>query len=398
MKHCIHCAVQLDPYTGQAQAGGRILFIRLPRDFVNPQQQPDANAVAFAFSMCGPIQEVTQVDNKGGFLVVLGGDLQTAVHTSSSIISVFHGKANLAGDDLVFEMLPIDESFVGALIGRRGENLRNIKATSGAHVEVTPWCGNSATRLCQVYGTQVAVEYARQLILQSTMQPTPTTQSRYQAEPHLGYQAAGPLSSMPMQVPMPMPIATAFEQAYPQTPSPLSLSSTPDDTSSNPTVMSTSPTQYTFLERTFSQEFPALPSESMVPAPPSSPVEASDVEPAVPRTAILKAHWCLLKDRVSMMQELKHGVANFSTVLYESKLQEQLAERRGIRFGVRSKSWTHFLTVDNDSDSDEDEDEIKPQTGVALGRTQTAVALGRTCSSDLLRSPIMPRSGSLVQC
>ena len=45
-------------------------------------------------------------------------------------------------------------------------------------------------------------------------------------------------------------------------------------------------------------------------------------------------------------KEIKSGVQNFSRILYETKLQEQLAERRGIKFGVRSKSWTHFLTLD----------------------------------------------------
>merc|ERR1711916_263637 len=87
IKHSILIQLQYD-HTGMPVQGGRVLFVRLPRDYTS-RQQPGVNEIAFAFQCFGTIADVSQVDNKGGFVVVLGGELAAAVHAASAIITTF---------------------------------------------------------------------------------------------------------------------------------------------------------------------------------------------------------------------------------------------------------------------------------------------------------------------
>merc|ERR1712159_19968 len=99
-------AIQYDAYTGQAVHGGRVLFVRVPRDYT-VYEQPGVNEVGAAFARTGAqIAQCTAVDHQGGFLVVIGGDLNVAQYFAAMVVHNFHGKANLLGEECISETLP----------------------------------------------------------------------------------------------------------------------------------------------------------------------------------------------------------------------------------------------------------------------------------------------------
>merc|ERR1712159_9998 len=163
-------AIQYDQFSGQPVHGGRVLFVRVPRDYT-VQEQPGVDEVASAFAAAtgAEIVQVTAVDHQGGFLVVIGGDLAVAQYHTMMIVNMFHGKANLRGEQCVGEAVPIHERVCGALIGHKGENLRAIKAATGCHIDVSPWCGRDASRTVSLRGSPGAVAGARQHINESLM-------------------------------------------------------------------------------------------------------------------------------------------------------------------------------------------------------------------------------------
>lgn len=111
----------------------------------------------------------------------------------------------------------------------------------------------------------------------------------------------------------------------------------------------------------------------------------------------LKASWCLLKDRVSVMTELRTAVKNYADAKSWSVVeQEKKAADVGIKFGVRSKSWAHFLR--NDGQADENDIWGAPEKDKLPSRrssdSSTKMKIHRTCSTGSLRPPAMP----LRQC
>merc|ERR1711988_1516935 len=174
-------AIQYDQYSGQPVHGGRVLFVRVPRDYT-VYEQPGVNEVAAAFAQTGAdIVQVTAVDHQGGFLAVIGGDLAVAQYMAMMIVNTFHGKANLRAEECISDAVPVHERVCGALIGHKGEQLRAIKAATGCHIEVSPWCGRTATRMIQLRGSVNAVNGAKQYINQSLMEALARQQGSQQA-------------------------------------------------------------------------------------------------------------------------------------------------------------------------------------------------------------------------
>merc|ERR1712093_549410 len=95
---CFYC-----DSTGIPVDAGRVLFIRFP-----PRQRGiTAHDILFTFSQIGPVAYVAPADNQGGFVITLGGEVALAQHTARLLIEQFHGKANLNGEELVQELMPI---------------------------------------------------------------------------------------------------------------------------------------------------------------------------------------------------------------------------------------------------------------------------------------------------
>lgn len=367
---------------------GRVLFVRLPRDYIGSTQQPDANDVACAFSMFGPIANVEQVDDKGGFFVTLGGDVQTAMQSAQYICMNFHGKANLHREELVIDSMQVEERICGAIIGHRGQNLRDIKAKSGAHLEVTPWCGTSGVRVVQLWGTAAGIAYARQLIFES-------------AQPLMGTQ---------VPLPQPLPISTKVDyESISETSETSSQSSISEGAHSPqmlyfeqfPALTSASPgnipqtNNLSPQTQTFYQEQPTLQAQTALQAQTTPQVQTTPRVQSPNSEALNKGRWSLVWKRVSLIDELKKGMQTFRDMAYQAKVQEAQAERRGIRFGVRSKSWAHFLNSDN-----EEEAEDSPQQNAPSPVKPNGVGLQRTCSTDALlqSTPHALHKGSLIAC
>jgi len=297
---------------------GRAIFIRLPF-YHGRKEQPSVDEVYATLSGFGcVIAHIEQYDAQGGFWVTLGDTIECAWNAAMGITQCLHGRANLQGELYHQDMIPIPEDACGGLFGHRGENLRNIKAESGADVEVTPWCGKSATRNVVFHGTFNEVEHAKDLVLDAIEETEAS-------------------SAAPANFALPAPRPSC------------DITVTKND-----------------LHAESLEEFPALNGspnqpESYVPPAPVQPAvalrpvlmpcvsEPSTVEPTtlqvvpsintkvalrrVTSTLIRKANWCLLKDRISVMNDLRTAVGHF----WETKAQMERAESKGIKFGVRSK-------------------------------------------------------------
>jgi len=421
----------------------------------NAQQQPDAFAVAASIhNLCGPqieIFQITQVDNKGGFLIVLGGEQATAVQNAGAVFMALQGKATLQGEPAAEDIVPISERLCGALIGHRGENLRRIKCESGAHIEVTPWCGSTATRLIQLRGSPNACAMARQLINQSLAEMQQAT-------------TVGPASSPPQAISPPMPAMDGYSMMqggmtmHPPAQAMLEQQVSLPRPRPPAQVQSTSPPPG--LQRTYSDEFPRInsqqpaaeapmmglnnsPQQAMMaqsqaliaqsealaraaeialanPAPQAMSPVALAASPSTGKFQIqrttsvetllrdpkvhefrLKSHWCLLKDRVSVLTELRTAVKNYADAKSWSVVeQEKRDEEQGIKFGARSKSWAHFLRAGATGEGATDEGDIwgAPAEEQLPARVTSKLSnkfkLQRTCSTGSLQ----PSSMLLRQC
>merc|ERR1712093_440179 len=167
MLHSISIERVIDQYTGQLAQGGRLAFVRLPY-YHGRQDQPGVHEVASAFSQWGPIAHCEQVDGKGGFVFLIGGDVYAVQQVFDTICRMYGGKADLAMNEALMHTMLVREEACGSLFGHKGEHLRSIKAQSGADVEVTPWCGKNALRTVVIHGTAPQIEHAQTLVSAAT--------------------------------------------------------------------------------------------------------------------------------------------------------------------------------------------------------------------------------------
>jgi len=382
-QHHISINTLLDAATNLPMWGGRVIFLRLPFYHHLQQHQPGIAMVQEVFSQIGPILQVEQIDTKGGFYVTLGGSLETALQTANSLYYAFQGKANLHGEPTCEERFPIHEEICGALFGQGGENLRRVKALSGADIEVTPWCGEKAMRTVIIYGTPDQIDAA----VAHVNEAVNVVNERYAK----------------MAVPEPRPIKSTIAGVAVDTPQQNMPSS-----SAAAVINGNQSHVAVTIERTYSSEFPRLDSYksdtdrvpqlaikeniTQAPAPRKpSPVPVVGTTLAVTSppfstasadraSMIMKAHWCLLKDRLTLIREIRDAVSIF----WEVKAQESRL-KNGLQFGVRSKSWAHFIKKDSNDESSE------PVLSTSTCATFSAINLSRALSSNnVMLSMIAP--------
>jgi len=371
-------AIQYDSYTGQPVHGGRVLFVRVPRDYT-VDEQPGINEVAAAFAHTGAdIVQVTAVDHQGGFLAVIGGDLGMAHWFTQAIVNAFHGKANLQGEECISEAVPVHERVCGALIGHKGENLRAIKAATGAHIDVSPWSGRSATRTIQLRGSRNSVAGAKHHINQSLMAVLAQQQ---------GSQQSAGSSAQPTQAPMQavQQLERTFSTEFPRLGADSPMPTNPMAAPSLPSPLAVAPQPPIHFLTTTAMVLPLPGMTSTIPPAPSAPVYKGRPP------ALLKAHWCLLKDRASIMADVRLGVKVLSApaMLVDSlAVSPDTPARRGtpggLQFGLRSKSWAHFMGRREMVEGVWEEANQTPSLPVKPAK-QLGLGITRTCSSDALR-------------
>ena len=325
---------------------GRSLFIRLPF-YHGLKEQPSINDVYANICPFGVVANIEQVDGQGGYYVTLGDNTERAWAAAMGIMQCLHGRANLQGEVYYQDCIPIREEACGSLFGHRGDNLRAMKASAGADIEVTPWSGESATRSVIFHGTYDQVENAKALVLGAIRESAALS-----AEPVANFTP-----------PPPRDIIGNSINAE-------SLVEFPALDSRNKSGSSTSAS----IEPTVAIPVP-LPAAVIVPntaevttiEPPTSNTEATTHSKVALRrvtsSLIRKANWCLLKDRLSVMNDLRNAVTHF----WETKAQMERAQSRGIKFGVRSKSWLELRSRDP-----------KP-TGFTLSRTTSEQMVVGAC-------------------
>jgi len=311
--HGVTVSIAYDSHTGTPMDGGRVLFVHLPRTY-GPRALPEACDVHNQIALFGPVESACMVDNKGGFLVRLGGDLGTAMHTAHNAIQALNLKANLFGEPLVHELMPIQEFVAGAVIGQGGCNLRDIKAASGAHVEISPYTGPHVSRQVHISGTAAAVQYARTLVVNSTRIAVPPTNIDNDSVAVSCAQSLWQGSQNPAPVP-PMP----------SSPPPAAVEECPAAA-----VASTST---------------ALPSKGPV----ARVLGRVALERQVSERTLVhlgKARWCMLMDRLQAIMDCRRGMEQFEEAVEWKKQEVELREavedeRKGVQFG-RHKTWAHF--------------------------------------------------------
>lgn len=379
-QHHISINTLLDTETNLPICGGRVIFARLPF-YHHLHQQPGSKMVHQVFSRYGPITKVEQIDAKGGFYVTLGSSLPQALQTANSLYYAFQGRANLDGDPACEEQFPIHEDICGALFGHRGENLRRVKALSGADIEVTPWCGEKATRTVIINGTpdqiDVAIGHVNEAVL--------LVNEREKA------------ARMALSEPRPLELTTTAAVAIDTTHQNIISPSAAQANHINQSKMIVP------IQRTYSSEFPRLDThKSDIDRMPQQSIKeninqaASRIPSCVPvvdisladsstklvlssadrASMIMKAHWCLLKDRLTLVKEIRDAVCIF----WEVKAQESRLNN-GLKFGVRSKSWAHFVKADSVDDRSES------MFSSSACATISTISLSRALSSNMLIAP-----------
>jgi len=108
-------------------------------------------------------------------VVAFDGDEQQRATSAHLCMVHFGGRANLQGEHSVTEVMPLHETVAGAVIGRNGGNLRDLKAASTAHIDISPYTGPASTRQVVITGTVYAVQYARRLVQESVRPKLPRT-------------------------------------------------------------------------------------------------------------------------------------------------------------------------------------------------------------------------------
>lgn len=372
----IQCGYYCDPQTGAPVEYGQVLCIRLPRVYGN-RHVPDEHDVAEAFSSFGAVQAAWPVDNKGGFVIRMGGDPHSASIAAHNAITWFCGKANLAGDLVVEQLLTAPEAAVGALIGQNGTHLRDMKATSGAHIEVSEWAGANATRFIHLSGQMDMVCHAQQIV-ESTIRGAlalKPPQSSAEALPlPLPLPKPRPPEKSANTDALPVPECTSLLDFPPLPGSRIWEAPTPgmpftSNHDSRATGLDSSTVDIgcerllddaVWLDTEIKPNTPAsssvfgCPAESKVPTvhPMLLQLQRQHSARTVSRL-VAHASWCMLKNRVAVMTAFREALAKLTdttpsatipaTCTFEASEQEAQAAQQGIRFGVRSRSWANFV-------------------------------------------------------
>merc|ERR1711959_725538 len=315
MARYITAVPQHDQY-GSYEHG--LLYVRVP---FNNQQQTTPDEVFHACQRFAEnIECVWPADDHGGFCVKFGaGATTTPMMAAGLAAQTLHGAVDLTGQPPVHDTMPIHERVAGAVIGHGGENLRRIKQQSGAYVEVTPYDGCNATRQVNMSGSPQAVEAARQLVNQSTQQALRDRMAH----------------NAPQQIPSVCEPAQCAGGACP---------GTWGQPQMMPQQMPTSPPAFPPLQAQ-QQSFTGLP---WGPTPPFSSMPAPMVPIGLPQlpppsttsgiaiTRVLsekslaqlpRAGWCLLKDRISLMNNIRDAASQFKKAKKAEKLKLQLGKR-----------------------------------------------------------------------
>lgn len=364
--------------------------MRLP--FFHGQEQPGASYLHQVFSYFGPIAHVEQVDSKGGFVVTLAASLDTALQTAHILAANFQGRANLNGDPACIQELPIHEDICGALFGQKGDNLRRIKNLSGADIEVTPWCGKTATRKVRIYGTTNQINEAIGYVNEAVCAVNARNAQAVSA-------AAGPVvsPSYPAAVALPQPrestqakpapLQRTYSSEFPSLNGNQTHSTDDSAQVETPAIISDTWIMDPPTSAVVTHRYAAMPTQMPNPwaaTPPqvNAEVQNTSVVPVSPSLSssavdrgsmIMKAHWCLLKDRLTLVREIRDAVAIF----WDVKAQESRANAlSGVKFGIRSKSWAHFVTSKTDPSRDEPVD--------LSAATFSNMSLSRAFSSNIL--------------
>lgn len=328
----------------------RHLWVRLPKVYGALVYQDQLPSLIHALSRCGPIHDCVPLDLSGAFGVTLAGDTRAYEYTYRNILRNISGKANLAGEELATETMLVQGSCIGSLIGEKGRNLRDIKDASGAHVEVSPWEKN-VMRKVVIIGTATSVPYARQLVNEA-IKVVPIKVKR-QAKKQ-GSKDECTLSPL-MVLPAPLPIQ----------PPQLPLDFQWDDFDQGqlwkeqfPPLPGSPECQLT------AYSFPSIPLDIELSSPQQAPPGCSTAAPCSPEPSrpiaalalqrkvsnrtfshLHRACWCLLKDRISLIHDIREGV----NAMWEMRQQQALAVARiSLRLGSKSKSWAYFV---QDSDN-----------------------------------------------
>merc|ERR1711959_242332 len=444
--HAIQVGHFQDPHNGLYCQN--ILFARLPR-----WSRASAQEVLEAFRLVGSVVwvEPSLDDGTNGFLVHLGPD---AAWTAGNMIQRFHGKANLEGEDLVQDTMPIHERLAGAVIGQGGCNLREIKSTSGAHVEVSPWAGANATRFVTIIGTSRAVHAARLAVNQSGQDaarrqaaqqssstttasaahllpnnllleqplnekplntiwsteefpplcggekspspslPSPPPSPNVQPVASAPSPAASPLASPALAQPQPSPAPMMLppqqqqqQQMQPlmlhqhQPPPAMLMMQQQQQQQQQPVPMALTSKNLAAHQAALRHQPPPMANTSPFintiamappPAPEQAPVQAAAAAVTKPSTLSLTrkgsarslvhlphARWCTLKDRISLVGAVKkvkadesilrmlHDIRVLKHSMYSdaSELEAQAEQKKGVKFGVRSKSCFDFADI-----------------------------------------------------
>jgi len=336
------------------------VFVRLPRTYGTRLPPTSDDVMAALLPFCDNVHlDVYQADNAGGFQILLQGDMNDINNAACGMVQFLGGKANLAGESSVTEIMPIHESVAGAVIGKQGSNLRDLKCASGAHIDVSPFHGPSATRQVQLIGTVEAVQYARRLVLDSVQSKVASMQ----------------LSGSPSQPAYPMMINTMDYAGYPQVVPWIAQPHTYFDSSSSwgpglPTNLESAAPAPIFEQAPAAEQTLAL----VQPSQPAAIAGIKLVRQVSSRILVHLPHaaWCLLKDRVAMMAEFRLAVSR----MYDVIQQQDRAENYGIKFGKRTRSWAHFVLERPEPAEAAVNDKVqKPCNSFRLQRASSAVSL-----------------------
>jgi len=395
--HCVIICPWASAFCGADTIDPRYVFLRLPRNY---SARFDLAVLHTQLSACGPIAAIQCIEGlAGGFGVVLGGNFETAQQTFWAMSNTFAGKANMEGDELTQEELHVDSQCAGALIGEKGKNLRDIKGASGAYVEVSAYTRNRSLRTVRITGSQAAVQYARHCV-EEAAQAILAQKKQIKRQSSKAKAHTPPPSPVAVQLPPPRPrpaplVLESFDEFPPlnlvpeTTLSPGISSLTSSDSYIDP--RSPRPRQSAAKQLQLHNFKPKdnessedtahsshIPGSSTVPLARSDPsIHESSMKTKSCLTLLRRevsgrtfaqlhrACWCLLKDRIALISEIRQGVDLFRRQKKDARLS--------LKFGIRSKSWAHFVPDKADKCSQERQ-----------STHQVMVQLARLASHDLL--------------
>jgi len=414
MPHTVEVSTLYAPQPGHGQ-----IFIRLPRTY-GTRVPPTSNHVAAALSpFCETLQlSVHQADSAGGFIVNLSGDTDQIVQAAHNIWAHLEGTASLNGEPSVTDILPIHESVAGAVMGKNGTNLREMKSASAAHLDVSPFNGPLATRQIHITGTAEAVQYARRLVQDSIRQKL---ESLGETAPYEAFNNGFIQQFTPWQ-PAPVPYF-GTGQSYPlysdTTPAPndsmLHSEATPENwgpqpeswgpqpvpttnwvpSPHTPVLQASQPMLVQPLASGLEEPLQALSEQAEQLIAPGSSAALALVRQVSSRILLHLAHaqWCLLKDRIALMAGFRLAVSRF----FDVRRQLNRAENSGVKLGRRTRSWAHFVLEKPNIDAElKSESELKAQKPPTLKcNTQRSSLRLMRSSSD---THLVSSQQALVPC